>query len=155
MCVCMCVTYTGGVAVHGILSISLKALNLLIYPPMTGADQAGLWLTGRKGRIERQEWKYCAGIKKMHNMYNFFSKLSSVLSLSPMACAAHGETVSLGKSSGERLGLRGDVLGSGPPQRERHGRTWLDQSRLAPEEALLQQCHRPSQVPSLRWITGA
>lgn len=58
---CVCVTYTGSVAAHGILSISLKALNLLIYPPVTGADQAGLWLTGRKGRIERKDrmkWKY-------------------------------------------------------------------------------------------------
>lgn len=52
---CVCVTCTGGVAAHGILSITLKALNLLIYPPVTGADQAGLWLTGRKERIERQD----------------------------------------------------------------------------------------------------
>lgn len=56
----MCVTYTGGVAAHGILGISPKALNLLIYPPVAGADQARLWLTGRKERIERQDgmkWK--------------------------------------------------------------------------------------------------
>lgn len=51
----VCVTYNGSVTAHGILSIRLKALNLLIYPPVTGADQAGLWLTGRKGRIESQD----------------------------------------------------------------------------------------------------
>lgn len=44
----MCVSYSGSVAAHGILSISLKAANLLIYPPVTGADQARLWLTGGK-----------------------------------------------------------------------------------------------------------
>lgn len=68
---------------------------------------------------------------------------------------AHGEAVSLGRSPGERLGLRGDVLGPGPPQREWHGCTWLGQSRLAPEEALLEQRHRSSQVPTLWRITGA
>lgn len=70
-------------------------------------------------------------------------------------CAAHGEAVPLGKSSGEWLGLWWDVLGSGPPQRERHGRTWLSQSCLATEEALLEQRHCPSQVSTVRWVTGA
>lgn len=51
----VCVSYTGGVAAHGILSIRLKALNLLIYPPVAGADQARLWLTARKERTERQD----------------------------------------------------------------------------------------------------
>lgn len=45
-----CVSYRGGVAVHGILSISLKALNLLIQPPVTGADQA-VAVKGKKGKI--------------------------------------------------------------------------------------------------------
>lgn len=35
-----CVTYTRSVALHGTLGISLKALNLLIAPPVTAADQA-------------------------------------------------------------------------------------------------------------------
>lgn len=34
-----CVHFSGGVAGHRILSVSLKALNLLIYPPAAGADQ--------------------------------------------------------------------------------------------------------------------
>lgn len=64
--------------------------------------------------------------------------LSNLLSfyLLPHVCAANGEAISLGQSPGEWLGLRGDVLGPGPPQREWHERTWLSQSRLAPEEAL-------------------
>lgn len=42
---------SGGVAGHRILS--LKALNLLIYPPVTGADQITQWLLGEKGQTEK------------------------------------------------------------------------------------------------------
>lgn len=93
--------------------------------------------------------------KKMYMAFLTFHL--STLSVPPPpldVCAAHGEAVSLGRSPGEWLGFRGDVLGPGPPQRERHGRTWLSQSRLAPEEALLQQRHRSSQVPTLWRISG-
>lgn len=48
----VCVTCTGGVAVSGILGITLKALNLLIYPPTAGADQAQLWAGEQKDRIK-------------------------------------------------------------------------------------------------------
>lgn len=71
------------------------------------------------------------------------------------AFAAHGEAISVERSPGEWLGLRGDVLGTGPPQREWHGLTWLGKPGLAHEEALLEQCHRSSQVPTLWRITGA
>lgn len=50
-----CVTYTGGFAAHGMLSITLKALNLLIQPPVTGAEQAVPWPVGTTGWKERQD----------------------------------------------------------------------------------------------------
>lgn len=56
----------------------------------------------------------------------------------PPVCvsSAHGEAVSLGQPPGQWLGFRGDVLGPGPPQRERDGCTWVGQPRLTPEETL-------------------
>lgn len=48
----VCVTHTGGVTAHRILSIRLKVLNRLIYPPITCPDQARLWQAGRKDKVE-------------------------------------------------------------------------------------------------------
>lgn len=104
--------YTGGVTAHGILSTSLKALNLLIYPPVTGADQARLLLTARKERIEYDDKEVI--YKRMHMPFLTFH-LSTPSVPRPFCVAAHGETVSLGQSPGEWLGLRGDVVGPGPP----------------------------------------
>lgn len=85
--------------------------------------------------------------------------LSNLLSFYPLyvislVCAANGEAISMGQSPGEWLGLWGDVLGPGPPQRKWHKRTWLSQSCLTSEEALFKQHHCSSQVPTLRRTTG-
>lgn len=65
---------------HGILSIRLKALNLLIYPPVTAADQAGLWPAQTREDRGRGSGNRCVAAFNRHKLC--FNLLA--VSLSPL-----------------------------------------------------------------------